>query len=221
MLVDQIVTTHWRLRRALIAESGEIALSVDQDRWGHDRGPHPVLQWMQWQLLGDPIWSMERSVTGNEVLELWLREVRAAVDKDGELTETAVQRIVQGFGDKPNCLTRELEEFRLKLQAHPEGLEATVLRNRNKQEALAFLDRKLATVSWRKAKWEELEENGKKARQAAAVLPSMEALEKILRYETKLERQMYRAMAQLERLQRMRRGEAVPAPLAVELSERA
>ena len=52
------------------------------------------------------------------------------------------------------------------------------------------------------------------------MLPSMEVLEKILRYETKLERQMYRAMAQLERLKRMRRGEAVPAPLAVEVSER-
>jgi hypothetical protein len=55
--------------------------------------------------------------------------------------------------------------------------------------------------------------------EAAEVLPSMRVLDKIMDYETKLERQMYRAMAQLERLQRMRRGEAVPAPLAVEVSE--
>src|ERR1044072_9439541 len=33
MLVDQIVTAHWRLRRALTAESGEIALSVDGGQW--------------------------------------------------------------------------------------------------------------------------------------------------------------------------------------------
>jgi type II secretory pathway component PulJ len=46
--------------------------------------------------------------------------------------------------------------------------------------------------------------------EAAAVLPSVQVLEKIQRYETKLERQMFRAMAQLERLQRMRRGEALP-----------
>jgi hypothetical protein len=44
-------------------------------------------------------------------------------------------------------------------------------------------------------------------------------LDKVLRYETRLERQMYRALAQLERLQRMRRGESVPAPLAIELRE--
>jgi hypothetical protein len=48
----------------------------------------------------------------------------------------------------------------------------------------------------------------------------VEVLDKILRYETKLERQMYRAMAQLERVQRMRRGEAIPAPLSVEVSGR-
>ena len=53
----------------------------------------------------------------------------------------------------------------------------------------------------------------------AAVLPSMAVLDKILRYQMKLKRRMYRAMSQLERLPRMRRGEAVPAPLAVELSE--
>ena len=45
--------------------------------------------------------------------------------------------------------------------------------------------------------------------------------EKILRNETKLERQMFRTRAQLERLQRMRKGEAVPVPLSVEISKRA
>ena len=59
------------------------------------------------------------------------------------------------------------------------------------------------------------------ARQAVAVLPSPEVLDKIMRYETTLQRQLYRALAQLERLQRMREGEAVPAPMMMELSERA
>ena len=58
------------------------------------------------------------------------------------------------------------------------------------------------------------------ARQAAAVLPSADVLDKILRYETKLERQMFRAMAQLERMQRLRNGEAIPAPLSLQVSER-
>jgi hypothetical protein len=55
------------------------------------------------------------------------------------------------------------------------------------------------------------------AQQAAAVLPSPEILHKILRCETKLERQMYRAMNQLERIQRMRQGGVVPPPLNLEV----
>jgi len=50
---------------------------------------------------------------------------------------------------------------------------------------------------------------------------SKEVLERILRYETTLQRQLYRAMSQLERLQRMRQGEAVPAPMVMEVSEKA
>jgi len=42
-----------------------------------------------------------------------------------------------------------------------------------------------------------------------------------MRYETKLERQMYRAMNQLERLQRRRLGEVVPPPLSMVRQERA
>ena len=42
----------------------------------------------------------------------------------------------------------------------------------------------------------------------------------VLRYETKVERQRYRAMAQLERVPRMRSGEAIPVPLSVEVSDR-
>ncbi len=217
MLVDQIVTTHWRLRRALTAESGEIALSVDEGQWQRSRGKHPALQWMEWEVMGDPIHSMENSAMGCRIVERWLRDVRTAVERDGELTEAAIK---DSSGGRSNSLTRELEEFRLNLQENPEGLEVAAWQEKNKTEVLAFLDKKLRLLTWRETGCEKREENAEQARQAAAVLPSMEVLEKILRYETKLERQMFRAMAQLERLQRMRRGEAVPAPLAVEVSER-
>ena len=75
-------------------------------------------------------------------------------------------------------------------------------------------------LNWKSAYFEKRETAEEEARQAAAVLPSMEVLEKILRYETKLERQMYRAMSQLERVQRMRQGEDVPPPMTMEVSER-
>ena len=42
----------------------------------------------------------------------------------------------------------------------------------------------------------------------------------MMRYETKLERQIYRAMNQLERLQRQRLGEIIPPPLTVEVTDK-
>jgi hypothetical protein len=40
----------------------------------------------------------------------------------------------------------------------------------------------------------------------------------VVRYETTLERQIYKALHELERLQRARSGEPVPAPLAIDLA---
>src|SRR6266404_4381395 len=37
MLVDRIATAHWRMRRALMAEAGEIVLSVDGGHWARTK----------------------------------------------------------------------------------------------------------------------------------------------------------------------------------------
>jgi len=58
------------------------------------------------------------------------------------------------------------------------------------------------------------------ARVKSLVLPDEAATDKVLRYETHLERQLYRAMDQLERLQRRRKGENVPPPLNLNLGRR-
>ncbi len=49
-------------------------------------------------------------------------------------------------------------------------------------------------------------------------LPLGADLDRILRYETTIQRQLVYAINQLERLQRTRKGEHVPAPLSVQLS---
>ena len=216
MLVDQIVTTHWRLRRALTAEAGEIAMGVDGGQWRRDRGPNPLMQWMQWETAADPIWAMEDSSEGNYMIESWLKTLRGRVEHDGELTSEGVEKL----GHKANSLRGELERFRLKLQENPEGLDASALRATNKERALKYLDDRLSRIARQFDECVRRECQTNKARQAAAVLPSEAVLDKILRYETKLEKQMHRAMLQLERLQRRRQGEDVPAPYSVEVSER-
>jgi hypothetical protein len=50
------------------------------------------------------------------------------------------------------------------------------------------------------------------------MLPEASSLDKILRYETSIHRQLVYAINQLERMQRARKGESVPAPVSVQLS---
>ena len=54
MLVDQIVTGHWRLRRALTAEAGKIAHGVDESMWKRHHGHGVVVQQLLWNASLDP-----------------------------------------------------------------------------------------------------------------------------------------------------------------------
>jgi hypothetical protein len=217
MLVDQIITAHWRLRRVLRAESGEIALSVDGGHWARSRGD-PKLPVMLWHLAVDPVHAMQDSVLGTSIVEGWLRELREQVDKEGGLTEASLQKF--RYEGKSNSLWGILEKLRLQLSENSNGEDEAIRREANKKEALRVIDRELTFLKWGRSHCEKREAAEEEARQAAAVLPSPEVLDKILRYETALQRQLYRAMSQLERMQRMRQGEAVAAPMMMEVSER-
>jgi hypothetical protein len=218
MLVDQMVTAYWRWRRVLRAESGEIALSVDAIHWARSRLWHQELQVVHWNECLDPICRMKDTAMGNRMLAGWLREVRARVEQEGELSEAAIKIPCNG---KPNIVSVGLEELRLRLSQNAEGADPANRKEENKKQALSYIDRELSLIQWGQGKCEKREAAEEEARQAAAVLPAPEVLDKIMRYESTLQRQFYRALAQLERMQRMRQGEAVPAPMMMEVSERA
>ena len=54
--------------------------------------------------------------------------------------------------------------------------------------------------------------------QKTSSLPPRLEMDNLLRYETAIERQMYQAIRELERLQRMRAGDHVPAPIQMDLN---
>jgi hypothetical protein len=215
MLVDQIVTAHWRLRRALAAESGEIAVSVNGGKRHRESG-YLRKALHRWEAEPEPDFVMSESALGNQLIANQLTKVFASVESEGELTEEVIGEVK--FRGKAYGLTRELQQLRLNLQKNPEGLSAEEVREWRKQQALAYVNKELSIRLRQRSECAKREMMEEAALQAAEVLPSAETLEKIQRYETKLERQMFRAMAQLERLQRMRRGETVPAPVSVAVS---
>jgi hypothetical protein len=217
MLVDRIVTTHWRLRRALRAESGEAALSMDNGAW--DRAHLEVSWlWFRWRMAGDVARGMQDTAVGCEYLIHTLEILQRCVRQEGELSEAGLARARELLGNGPSALLDKLTEFRERLVARPEDQPAEAWRATHREEVLARLDHELRSARavaepvFARAKVNE------QSLQAAAAVPPPEVLDRLLRYETTLERQLYRAMHQLERLQRRRLGEAVPAPAVLEVA---
>jgi hypothetical protein len=216
MLVDQIVTTHWRLRRALKAESGEIALSVGGIQRKRNASTDALA--LSWCSSPDPISALEESVDGLCVLQFMLDQLRAGVEREGELTQASIQALVQKLGGQSNRLTSRMEQARSRFNENPDGLTGDALRERKMARTLAFLNEEGRKVELKRRTIEKQEASEEEARRAAAVLPARPVVEKILYYQEKLERQLSRAMADLERLQRRRQGERIPPPLTVEVT---
>ncbi len=232
MLVDRIVTAQWRLRRALMAETGEIVLSVDGGlRRRSNREPLPLGIFMDKRR--DAAEQMEMSTQGLGYLKAVVRSVREDVERDGELTQATCDQLLRRFINEPNSLTRAFLGYRERFMANAsavapgassfakpsadkmadkDALSPEELKENHQRAVLSYIEMKLADYEELSGLCEEREDKEDTARQAANVLPSAAVLDKILRYEGALDRQLYRAMNQLERLQRRREGEDVPPP---------
>ncbi len=217
MLVDRIVTAQWRLRRVLMAETGEIVLSVDKGL-RHRADPAPLPLGMFVTALHDAAVQMEKSTQGLEYLDAVLSLLREDVEREGGLTEGVYEQLLKRFIGQPNSLTRDFLRLRERLQGDEAGVSPEELKESRLRAVLRVIDEKLAEYEKLGGRCEEREEKEETAQQLADVLPAPAVLDKILRYENALERQLYRAMNQLERLQRRREGEEVPPPVTMQLS---
>ena len=221
MLVEKIAICYWRLRRALRSEIGEIRKDLDraQDEYfgalaRHAAGAKYSDSWLFRFGLRDNSFGLSMLL---EVLE----EVRQEVATLGRLTGAGYGELVKYFGQQEGsvanrCLSVAPAPPGEPSKTEPEGTAETP--KKLKKQILQFLDeerRKLEEMYSQAREKEHLELESKLAKLS---LPSKEAVEKILRYETTIERQLYRAMNQLERFQRMRKGEFIPPPVNLEVS---
>jgi hypothetical protein len=82
---------------------------------------------------------------------------------------------------------------------------------------VALIDHRLETISILEGYATERENLAFHGEARSFSLPPEDATDKRLRSEAHLDRQLYRATDQLERVQRQRRGETVPPPLKINL----
>ena len=123
-----------------------------------------------------------------------------------------------GFSDSLfalTCLSALPPEGKIESQASEKVVDERA--DKRCADVVAFIDNRLERISTLGKYATERENLATDAEARSFSLPPADATDKLLRYEAHLDRQLYRAMDQLERLQRQRRGEAVPPPLNINL----
>jgi hypothetical protein len=207
MLVDRIVSAVWRMRRARHVESGEIAMNLEKtDQKSDEINLVPtVLKPAEATDRKDVLGVLDQFVSGCEFILARLTDAQAAVRGDGRLTSLTFNHFNHAFRNRAKTLTEPLFEMAINLEKNAAQLDPVILLEEHQREVLGFFDRQIQYFEEILATRRSAPDPGTRARQDAALLPSGHVLERILRYETVLERQIFSSMAQLEKLQSRRR----------------
>jgi hypothetical protein len=225
VLVEKIAVAYWRLKRAYKYEVGLIRNELDNttDKFyskknysgdKRNKTDEEIEQQIAQEKEGIEYWKkdkkdltvMHEKNTPLEELYEWDDNWRSLYDKISELVPDEAL-------DSDEEWIRQLREFlNNKLGWSDDQIWQTLIEicdekvEHHKEQVLALEKDKEKN----KLKLQVLRKLGN--------VPSKDELDRLLRYEGAIERQFYKAMNQLERLQRMRSGESVPAPIAVDVA---
>jgi hypothetical protein len=217
MLLDQIVMVVWRLRRVRMAEAGEIATNVDKTWWNPRRPPWEIGNGYKGNALHYRLTDYRRSIKGIQFVIECIEQLRSDIAAAGQVTDEKLKELGH-YGSGPNDIVLKLAALRNSLQSNPTMLPPAELRAVHLKETLAYLDEQISEFKELITVRQEQMDVEDTMRRSVALLPSGEFLEKVVRYESALQRQLNRSMNQLERLQRRRLGENVPAPVVMDVS---
>jgi len=222
MLVEKIAVSYWRMRRAYEYEAGLIRDKLDDatDRYYNSTSWDGKKQYKT----DDEIEKEIAELT--EYIQEWEDDKTelAKINKSGKSLETTYD-----WGDNWELLLEKvLDTYELDVEADatPPQLHEFLRKQadwddkRICQELMEICDEKIA---YYQKQIQILKKNMTENRLRLEVIkklgsiPSKEELDRLLRYEGAIERQFYKALNQLERLQRLRMGDNVPAPIEMNI----
>ncbi len=217
MLVEKMAVSYWRHRRALRCEMGEIRKAVDTARYReYVRLVEQVRSEVRQLTMEDREHALRKTSRGIRYLLGVLEDVRQEVEEVGHLPREAAKRLVENFGGEEYGLAYGCLLYTQ--VAATESQEKAFTPEQCKEDILELIDEEKQQLQAKEEFLEGIERLELEAKVSSLALPAGHAVDKFLRYETAIEREGYRAMSELERLQRQRKGEAVPPPLSVDLS---
>lgn len=214
MLLDRIAVCYWRLRRVVWSENGAIRLQLDnlwyreKERLMDEAKLHQGLQGIT------SFWDrMKNSVSAKMAIEQ-LTDLKKTVEEAGHLPDIAFQEYVALKG----LMTNEgMCAFVFHLNQMAEGkTEGADDRQRGKTALIAMMTDDIAKATTIMKTTEAIEEDEISGKQLLMRVPSADTADKLTRYETAIENQLYKAMNQLLKLQTLRKGGKVVSINSVE-----
>ena len=225
MLVEKIAVCYWRLRRVIRCEIGEIRKQLDTACWDivfkradehlHDR---------KYIIFDDSKEKLRRSSMGLQYLIGILKDVRSEIEEDGHFCQETRKMILDNFYTEKGSpafmilfFNHMVTDGQRLSEEDPEKFGESIDPKKAKAIMLKTIDDEVKTMEKFKKKFEEFEGWQSNANCLSLHLPDKVVLDKTLRYETTIERQFYRALHELIRLQSARLGGNPPAPLAIDV----
>jgi len=190
LLVQKMAATVWRQRRLYRFEVGAIRQDLNTVEADVERA-NKWRQELYWQGRGTPT---RESLPGIAHFLEALGEIRMHVEAQGQLTGEHCKWLQTYCGWTA---------------------DQTIRADIPKAELLREVDEELEDLQQRRTMLASRQREEIVARRARRILPRAAVLDKIQRYEALLERAFSRALDQLERLQRQRKGEFVPPPIRI------
>ena len=248
-LVDTIVTCLWRKARILRAENGEIRKRLDTalvDRalrasdkvnlhlaltegelgWfdAENQGDDKLASMERWSIMQRTAINLRGHRSGLAYLAGLLEQAKSELATAGHISEGMGQKLMLAFGLCDFLFTLTCLRA-IPHEARTEGQPADGNEDKRSDQKLPdltreFIDDRLDWINLLQEYTKEREELESDAEARSFSLPPAEVSDKLLRYEAHVDRQLYRAMDQLERIQRLRNGEKVPPPLHLNLSRK-
>jgi hypothetical protein len=225
-LVEQLAQDEWRLRRARRAELGEIRSQISGSAASDIEDE--IERAFQLPLMGlSKI--LRKSTVGFAYLRYAVEMALDELESRGTVSKKTCEYLDRVFGegrDSPSTIVRvgilgEMPAW-LKDDSDSNDELAPMLEKGERDRKAAARERLELTLEDLVRQDRKLHKqeraNLEIARQRLSI-PQSPALEGIQRYETAIKRDMYRAMDQLDRLQRRRRGEPPPPTMNVNVSK--
>ena len=224
MLVEKIVVAYWRLRRAYKYEVGLIRNELDNATDDYYSGETASSGYKEQKTDYEIDQEIEKD---KESIESWMQDKKDfnKMRKKGKPLED-----IYDWGENWEWLE---DKFKYLLSGHEdyEGFDPQNFREFLNNKAnwsdeqiweahIELCDEKSDKHRKEIADLEKQKQQNKLKLQVIKKLgniPSKNELDRLLRYEGAIERQLYKALNQLERIQRLRAGDNVPAPVEVDV----